>query len=135
MDRLRDTLAAHPSPVSTAGDEVLACVYEAAQCALVCTACADACLAEEMPENNRECIRLCVECAELCGVVARLLVRAGRQDPEALDGALGACSRACRACAEACGRHADRMAHCRHCAEACNACADACESMRGALVP
>ena len=46
MDRLRRVLESHPNPASTAGDEALECIYEAAQCSLVCSVCADACLEE-----------------------------------------------------------------------------------------
>lgn len=135
MKRLESILHAHPHPASSAGDEALACIYEAAQCALVCTACADACLAEPEAGSLTECIRLNLDSAETCELVARLLATAGRRDRQTLERALEACIRACEACAEECERHAAAMEHCRVCAEACRACAAACAAMVPVLVP
>ncbi len=133
MDRLKRLLKTHPRPASHAGREALAAIDAAAECALVCTACADACLSEPDLARLADCIRLDLECAEICRLVARLLARPGRQDRDSLERALDTCSRACRACAEECGRHDHE--HCRICAEACLASADACETMVPALVP
>lgn len=134
MDQLRAILETHPGPASSAGTQALEAIYQAAQCALVCTACADACLGEDNVVHLRDCIRLNQECADLCNVVARLLARPGPQDRTGLERALQACVRACQACAEECAGHAGDMAHCRICAETCRACAEACEAMMGALV-
>jgi hypothetical protein len=134
MDRLTSLLETHPEPAGSDRDVAVDCIAAAAECALVCTACADACLGEDNPSHLRDCIRLDQDCADLCGIVARMLARAGRQDRETLERTLEACIRACRACATECDRHATKMEHCRVCAETCRACADACESMVGALV-
>lgn len=134
MEQLKAMLEAHPNPASSAGDAAIEAIYQAAQCALVCTTCADACLAEDSVEELRDCIRLNHECAELCAAVASMLARPGRQDRNTLEKALRACISACRACAEECATHADHMEHCRVCAETCRQCAKACETMMGALV-
>lgn len=133
MDRLKMMFATHPAPASDAGEQALEAVSAAAQCSLVCTTCADACLDETM-DGLEECIRLNQDCAEICGAVARMLARPGHQDRETLERLLDGCIRACRACGEECGRHAGAMEHCRVCAETCEACADACAAMREALV-
>lgn len=133
MKQLKKMFATHPAPASDAGEQALEAAYAAAQCSLVCTTCADACLSEEK-SGLEECIRLDQDCAEICGAVARMIARPGHQDRETLDRLLEACIRACRACAEECGRHAGTMEHCRVCADTCTECADACEAMRGALV-
>lgn len=132
MDRLARMFDAHPEPASDAGEQALRAVREAAECSLVCTSCADACLVEGAA--MAECIRLCLDCADACTVVAKMLSRPGHQDRETLERTLEACSRACEACAEECERHADRMAHCGICAESCRSCAAACDRMTGALV-
>ena len=135
MDRLRDILDAHPAPASSAGEAALKCIYEAAQCALVCVTCADACLAE--PDGfagKASCVRLALDCVESCSVVARLLASAGDRDHLTLRLALDTCVRACVACADECGRHGS-MEHCVICAETCRACAHACEEMRSLIVP
>jgi hypothetical protein len=134
MNRVHQMFASHPNPASDAGEEAFALVVGAAECAAVCTTCADACLEEDDPAALRSCIRSCLDCAELCAVTGRLIARPGKQDPRTLRAQLEACASACRACAEECDRHAEAMEHCRFCAEACRACANACDRMKQAIV-
>lgn len=134
MDRVRQIFATHPNPASDAGDEAFALVRAAAECAAVCTTCADACLEEDDPAALRSCIRSSLDCAELCAVTGRLIARPGAQDAETLRAQLEACAIACRACAAECDAHAEAMEHCRVCAEACRDCANACGRMQKALV-
>lgn len=134
MDRVRQMFANHPNPASDAGEEAFALVTATAECAAVCTTCADACLEEEDPAPMRSCIRANLDCAAICTVTGRLIARPGAQDAETLRAQLEACAVACRACAAECDRHAETMKHCRFCAEACRACANACERMKQALV-
>lgn len=129
LERMFDT---HPAPASNAGERAFAAATSASECALVCTTCADACLSED--SDMAHCVRLNLDCADICGAMARMLARPGHQDRETLELALETCVRACRACAEECERHADRMEHCRLCAEICRRCADACKEMTTALV-
>lgn len=132
MDRVRQMFHAHPAPASEAGDVAFALVKSAAECALVCTTCADACLSED--GAMEACIRRCIDCAELCTMTARLIARPGPQDRASLAAALDACRAACKACAEECSSHADDMDHCRICAEVCRECEAACAAMKEALV-
>jgi hypothetical protein len=134
MERVRQMFVSHPNPASDAGDEAFALVQAAAECAAVCTTCADACLEEADPAALRSCIRANLDCAEICALTGRLIARPGKQDPGTLRAQLEACAIACRACAAECERHAAAMAHCRICAESCRACAGACDRMRQALV-
>lgn len=134
MERVREMFRSHPDPASDAGDEAFALVRAAAECTFTCTTCADACLAEEDPAPMRKCIRLNLDCADICAATSRMLARPGRQDPDVLHAQLQACATACRACADECEGHADRMEHCRICAEACRACAEACDRMNKAVV-
>jgi hypothetical protein len=134
MDRVRRMFQTHPAPASDAGEEAYALVQAAAECAFTCTTCADACLEEDDPAELRRCIRLNLDCAEICTLTAKLIARPGPQDPDLLRTQLVACATACRACAAECEAHAEHMEHCRICAESCNACAEACDRMKGALV-
>jgi hypothetical protein len=134
MERVRQMFASHPNPASDAGDEAFALVLAAAECAAVCTTCADACLEEDDPAALQSCIRSNLDCAEICAVTGRLIARPGEQDPRTLRAQLEACAIACRYCAEECERHAGEMAHCRICAESCRACAGACDRMQQALI-
>ncbi|HUO83545.1 MAG TPA: four-helix bundle copper-binding protein [Thermoanaerobaculia bacterium] len=132
MDRLRAMFSSHPNPASDAGDVAFALVIAAAECGYVCTTCADACLEERDPAALRKCIRLSLDCAEICALTARLISRPGEQDRAVLRAQLEACAKACRACADECDRHDHE--HCRICAETCRACADACHAMIEKLV-
>ena len=134
MDRVKQMFQTHPNPASDAGDEAFALVRSAAECTYVCTTCADACMEEDEPKSLRQCIRLNLDCAEICSVTAKLIARPGAQDPKLLRAQLDACASACRACADECAEHAEMHEHCRICAEACRACADACDRMKTALV-
>ncbi len=66
------------------------------------------------------CIRLDVECAEICGMAMSALAYEG----EFTENILKICIEACAKCAEECGRH--KYIHCLECAKACRDCADAC---------
>ena len=134
MDRVRQMFSSHPNPASDAGEEAYAVVVATAECAATCTTCADACLEEDDPAQQRSCIRANLDCADLCNVTGRLIARPGPQDKATLQAALEACIAACNACAAECDQHAERMKHCAVCAEACKACGRACERMKAELV-
>lgn len=116
-------------PLSTTIDQQLLsdAIATLTACADSCTACADACLAEEQVENLRRCIRLNLDCAQLCRTTAALLVRQTEPDLEVVRATVRACVLARHSCGDECERHADSHAHCRVCADACNHCADTCE--------
>lgn len=135
MSRLQRMLDTHPDPAGPNGDEALRCIEACAECAQTCTICADACLAEADVANVVGCIRLNLDCAEVCRVTGTLLSRPSHRDAPSLRAQLQACATICRACADECEEHGGQMEHCAVCAEACRECADACEAMAGALVP
>lgn len=134
MKAIEGMLASHPHPASRAGDEAHGCIVACAECSAVCTTCADACLAEPDSPHLAQCVRLNLDCADVCEITARLIARPSRRDEPTLEALLEACAAACRACAEECARHAGEMKHCRICEESCRRCADACDRMRAALV-
>ena len=96
-----------------------------------CTACADACLSEDMVADLAKCIRTNLDCADICGTTARVLSRHTGYDASISRSLLEACVTACKACGDECQQHADMHEHCRICAEACRRCEQACqEAMR-----
>lgn len=110
--------------------EALARVIESlVECAQACTACADACLSEEMVADLRTCIRTNLHCADSCGTTARILSRHTGYDANLTRAHLEACIAACRACGDECEQHAGMHEHCRVCAEACRACEQACRDL------
>jgi uncharacterized membrane protein len=134
MDRVQEIFRTHPAPASDAGDEAFALVRAAAECALCCTACADACLEEAECSSLRQCIRGNLDCADVCQAMGSVIARPGKQDTAVLRALLEACATACRSCALECERHAEMHEHCRICAQSCRACAEACDRMTAALV-
>lgn len=129
-------LGAHPQPVTGIDAALLvACLDACRQCTEACTICADACLAEETVADLVTCIRLDLDCADVCSATAAVLSRrAGGVDTGVLRALLEACAAACRACAEECESHASMHDHCAVSAEACRRCASACETLRATLV-
>jgi hypothetical protein len=128
-------LETHPEPAGSNGDEARRCIEACAECTQTCTVCADACLGEADVAQMVSCIRLNLDCADVCHVTGTLMTRPSHRDAPALRAQLQACVEICRACADECARHGHHMEHCRVCAESCRACTEACEAMMSALVP
>ncbi len=102
-------------------------------CGQACTACADACLSEEMLADLRKCIRTNLDCADVCATTARVLSRHTGYDANITRAQLDACVTACRSCGDECERHAGMHEHCRVCAEACRECEEACAELLGTM--
>ena len=122
-------IAASPATIDL-DHELLARVLDAAAtCAQVCTACADACLSEEMVAELGKCIRTDLDCADICGTTLRVLSRHTAYDAGITKAQLQVCIQACGSCADECEQHAGMHEHCRVCAEACRACEAACREL------
>ena len=114
-----------PRSTAVATDELLRrCIEEGYACAQACTACADACLGEPDVADLRDCIRLDLDCADICAATGAIATRRG--DERAIIAALEACAAICDLCGHECQLHAGRHQHCRICAEACRRCERAC---------
>jgi hypothetical protein len=126
-------LAAHPragdwGPLAKAVDASLACLG-------ACTACADACISEHQDQRLARCIRLNLDCADLCNATARVLTRNPSGPGDLARTLLEACIVACVECAEECAKHgAKGMEHCRLCAEACRACEKECRAVLDSML-
>ena len=115
----------HPSVRGHANDALIRCVEECYSCAQTCTSCADACLAESTAHLT-QCIRMNLDCADVCNITGRLATRRTGSDEELLRRMLDTCVAACRLCAEECEKHAKQHEHCNICANACRTCMQAC---------
>jgi hypothetical protein len=131
MHHVTKMLETHPQ--ATANEALARCIQECFACALTCTSCADACLAEEQVQELVRCIRLNLDCADVCDTTGRVLTRQTSTEPRLARSVLEACAQACRLCTEECERHAEHHEHCRVCAEACRRCEQACEDLRGSI--
>ncbi len=113
---------------------VLAAAIEAlSDCAQACTACADDCLSEEMVAELTKCIRLNLDCADVCAATLRVVSRQTEYDANVTRPLVEACVAACRSCGDECERHAQMHEHCRVCAEACRRCEQACNDLLAAM--
>lgn len=106
------------------------CVQACIECAKACEACASACLSEKGVADLRRCIRLDLDCADVC----LQTVRAIQRESEFQSDLAMLCSEVCDRCAEECRSHADHMEHCRVAAEAAEACAEVCRTLSGVSV-
>lgn len=92
-------------------------------CAAECSHCATACLDEQNVKMLAQCIKLDIDCADICTLTASLIARGSEHGKHLLK----ECAEICDACAEECEKHAQMgMEHCKACAEACRRCADEC---------
>ena len=124
----KEMIATHPDVRGNVNQALIEAIEAAYDCAQTCTSCADACLAEDMVAELRQCIRLNLDCADVCGATATLGTRRTGSNEEVIRKMLDACVTACRLCGEECRRHAGMHEHCRVCAEACRRCETACQS-------
>lgn len=93
-----------------------------ANCAAECSHCAVACLNEYDVSKLTRCIKLDLDCAEICGLAISFVSRGSARAGHLLQ----ACADICEACAAECEKHS-HMEHCRRCADICKTCAEACQ--------
>ena len=99
------------------------CLLACNECAAACLECASACLKEDDPKAMVHCIKLDMECADVCRFAATAIARGDAH----MKAVCLLCAQVCKDCATECAKHA--MVHCQHCAQACQRCAEACASM------
>jgi nucleotide-binding universal stress UspA family protein len=126
-------LETHPRPGHVDRGLLANWIEECFTCAQACTACADACLSEDGVAELRKCIRLNLDCADICDATGRVLTRQTQYDAPTSKAQLQSCREACRTCGEECERHAERHQHCGICAEACSKCERACMQLLDAM--
>jgi hypothetical protein len=125
---------AWPGKTTIDHDALIACIDACNDCAQSCTACADADLAEAEVQTLTRCIRLDLDCADICAATMRVLTRQTAFDVTVARSLLQACAIVCKTCGDECEHHAAHgMEHCRICAEACRRCEQACQRMLSAL--
>jgi hypothetical protein len=125
MKTARDMLEARPAHISNRLEMLAACIRECFECAQACTLCADACLGEQDVHRLLICIRMNLNCADICEATGRVLARSTALEWGVLFNQLQACLAACQHCALECERHAHHE-HCVVCFQACRRCEKAC---------
>jgi hypothetical protein len=128
-----EMLETHPWPGHVDRRVLAECIEECFACAQACTACADACLSEDGVSELQKCIRLNLDCADICDATGRVVTRRTEYDAPTSKAQLQSCQEVCRTCAEECERHTEHHEHCRICAEACRRCERACAQLIDAM--
>lgn len=129
MTNSSEMIQSYPAEINLDRMLLAGAVDAAVGCAQTCTACADACLSEQMVAELTKCIRTDLDCADICATTARVLSRHTGYDANLTRAQLQACITACGACGDECEQHKDMHEHCSICAEACRACEAACNAL------
>ena len=134
MKVTRQMLDAYPREVDVDRALLVRCIEACSDCAGSCTQCADDCLGEDGVQDLTTCIRLNLDCADICVTTGRVVSRRTGYDAAITGAMLRACIEACRGCAGECETHATHgMEHCRVCAEECRRCERACQELLAAI--
>ena len=103
-------------------------------CIKACTADVAADLSEQNVAEMVKCIRLCLDCTDVCAATAGVVSRQTEYDANVTRAVLQACITVCRSCGDECEVHANHgMEHCRVCADECRRCARACQALLDAI--
>jgi hypothetical protein len=132
MSYARQLLDSYQSTVNADAALLAAAIDAISDCAQACTADTDADLAEQDLTEMVRCIRLCLNCTDICTAAVAVISRPADIDADVARPLLQACVAICKTCGDECERH-DHMPHCRICTEACRRCEQACQELLGAM--
>lgn len=129
MSYTKEMLDAAPIGVPLDTSDVAAAIDACLACLQSCTSCADSDLGEDDVAEMSRCIALCLNCADVCDLTARLLSRPSQWESFIVYRLLEACVRACTDSAEECHKHAPHHRHCAVCEKVCRECIRACNAV------
>jgi hypothetical protein len=133
MSYARQMLDTCPRALTVDASVLAAAIDAITDCAQACIADTDADLGEQNVAEMVSCIRLCLDCADVCTATAGVASRPGGYRADVTKPLLEACVAICKSCGEECERHAPMHEHCRVCAQACRRCEQACRKLLDAL--
>jgi hypothetical protein len=133
MSYAKQLLMSYPGAISIDTDLLAGAIDALSDCAQACAADADADLAEQNVGELVKCIRLCLDCAEVCNTTVPVISRLTDPDPNITRTLLEACLAACMSCGDECRRHAEMHEHCRICEESCRRGERACRDLLDAM--
>jgi hypothetical protein len=132
MSYARQMLDTYPRAFNVDADLLAAAINALDDCAQACNADNAADLSEQNVVEMITCIRLCMDCVDVCTATLRVIGRQTQYDASLTRPLLESCVAICRSCGDECERHA-HMPHCQVCAEACRRCDHACQELLDAL--
>jgi hypothetical protein len=133
MSYARQMLETYPRTLSVDAGVLAGTIDALSDCAQACTADVAADLGEHDVTEMVRCIRLCLDCADICTATLGVLSRQAEYDASVTRPLLEACAAICRSCGDECERHARMHEHCRICGEACRRCEQACRDLLEAI--
>jgi hypothetical protein len=133
MSYAKQLLDTYPRDVNLDADLLAGAIDALSDCAQACIADADDDLSEQNIAEMVKCIRLCLDCADICAATLRVVSRQTDYDANLTRPLLEACVATCKSCGDECEHHAQMHEHCRVCAEACRRCEQACRQLVAAI--
>ena len=133
MSYARQLLDTYPGTLNADAGVFAAALDALSDCAQACAADADADLAEQNLAEMVTCIRLCLDCTDVCTATLGVVSRQTAYDPTITRPLLEACVATCKSCGGECARHAPHYEHCRVCEQACRRCEQACQELLSVL--
>jgi hypothetical protein len=115
MSYARQLLDTYPRTFNVDAGVLAATIDALNDCAQACTADADDDLSEQNLAELVKCIRLCLDCADVCTATARVTSRQTEYDANLTRPLLEACAATSKSCGDECERHAQMHEHCRVC--------------------
>ena len=128
MSYARQLLESYQDTVNADVALIAAAIDAISDCTQACTTDTDADLGEQDLTEMVRCIRLCLNCTDVCTAAAAVISRPADWDADVTRPLLQACVAICKSCGDECERHA-HMPHCRVCTEACRRCEQACREL------
>jgi hypothetical protein len=119
MSYAKQLLVSYPSSMNIDANPLAATIDALNDCAQACAADADADLAEQNVGELVKCIRLCLDCGDVCAATVTVISRRTEADTNVFRLLLETCLATCKSCGDECERHAHTHEHCRVCEEAC----------------
>jgi hypothetical protein len=102
------------------------CIEACTLCEFACVSCADSCLGQDSLAMLRQCIRLNLDCADVCALTSHLVSRAMAAEPKLVLAQLEICASLCAACEHECRKLSFTHDQFHICAHACNHCESLC---------
>ena len=102
-------------------------------CARACIADADSDLNEQNLSELVKCIRLCLDCADICAATVRVTSCQTEYDATLTKSLLETCTATCKSAATNASGMLQMHEHCRVCAVACRRCQQACQELLAAI--
>jgi len=133
MSYAQQLLDTYPGNLNADAALLAATIDALSDCAQACAADTDADLSEQNLAEMVKCIRLCLDCTDVCTATLGVVSRQTHSNPAITRPLLEACVAVCKSCGDECARHAPHYEHCRVCEQACRRCEQACRELLAAM--